>query len=97
MFSRTFRLLPALAAALVAGLIATASFASAHGKSSHVSNHHDSSGLQRCDHNCHGHSYSAWDEEWLKMSIEGDILEIRGGKLALQKATTPRSRRSPRP
>ena len=89
MFSRTFRLLPALAAALIVGLIATASFALAHGKSSHVSTHHDSSGLQRCDHSCQGNSYSAWDEEWLKMSIEGDTFEIRGGKLALQKATTP--------
>jgi putative membrane protein len=43
------------------------------------------------DHGDHGdhHKVSAWDQEWLKMSIEGDRFEIAGGKLAQDKATTP--------
>ncbi|MDX6687787.1 MAG: hypothetical protein QOF86_3915, partial [Baekduia sp.] len=31
---------------------------------------------------CGDNGYSAWDEEWLMMSIEGDLFEIQGGKLA---------------
>jgi putative membrane protein len=42
---------------------------------------------QRCDQSCRDNRYSAWDEEWLKMSIEGDRFEIQGGQLAQQKAT----------
>jgi putative membrane protein len=37
---------------------------------------------------CGDGGYSAWDEEWLKMSIQGDLFEIQGGNLAQQKATT---------
>jgi putative membrane protein len=35
------------------------------------------------------HSYSAWDEEWLMTSIQGDRFEIQGGQLAASKATNP--------
>src|SRR3954466_12706974 len=38
------------------------------------------------------HSYSAWDEQWLMMSIEGDRFEIQGGQLAQQKGTTEKVR-----
>jgi putative membrane protein len=31
---------------------------------------------------------SAWDEQWLMMSIEGDRFEIAGGKLAQEKGST---------
>jgi putative membrane protein len=31
---------------------------------------------------------SAWDEEWLMMSIQGDRFEIAGGQLAQQKGST---------
>jgi putative membrane protein len=87
MFERTWRLLPTTAAALTAGLIATGSFALAHtGRHSH----HVAGSHTACrDTTHHGGRYSEWDEQWLQMSIEGDRFEIQGGKLALQKATTP--------
>jgi putative membrane protein len=88
MFHRSFRVLPALVAAVTAGLIASGSFALAH-DSGQESEHHQSSGLKRCDRSCQGKSFSAWDEQWLMMSIEGDLFEIQGGKIALHKATTP--------
>ena len=31
-------------------------------------------------------SYSAWDKQWLQMSIEGDLFEIAGGKIAQDRA-----------
>jgi putative membrane protein len=103
-------MLPLLAAALLLGLLGTASLAlatngpdrsSAHkqhsadqgryheghkgdGGTTTASDQHQNSGKQTCDDS----SYSAWDEEWLKMSIEGDLFEIQGGNLAQQKATT---------
>jgi putative membrane protein len=83
------RALPSLAAALAAGLIATGSFALAHDShGSRSSDEHHSGSSQRCDRSCHDNRFSEWDEEWLKMSIEGDLFEIQGGKLALDKATT---------
>jgi putative membrane protein len=39
-----------------------------------------------------GRSVSAWDGQWLMMSIEGDRFEVAGGKLAQSKATTPEVR-----
>jgi putative membrane protein len=39
-------------------------------------------------HSCERGAYSAWDEEWLKTSIEGDLFEIDGGKIAQSKTTT---------
>jgi putative membrane protein len=89
---RAGRLLPLLAATLLLGLLGTGSFALAHGDRTHhrasgraqISDEHQRSGDQRCNEK----GFSAWDEEWLKMSIQGDLFEIQGGKLAQQKATT---------
>jgi putative membrane protein len=74
--SRTRRLLPLLAAALLVGLLATAAVAPA--RSSSGSGH-------RISEHCSDNEYSAWDEQWLMMSIEGDHFEIQGGKLAQSK------------
>jgi len=41
---------------------------------------------------CGPNGYSAWDEEWLKMSIEGDLFEIACGQIAQQKGTIPHVR-----
>jgi putative membrane protein len=35
---------------------------------------------------CDDGDYSGLDEEWLKMAIQGDLFEIQGGQLALQKS-----------
>jgi putative membrane protein len=75
------RLVPALAAALAALLVGAGSMALAdgdHGHPGHESHHHH--------HGCHGKAFSAWDEEWLMMSIQGDRFEIAGGQLAQSKA-----------
>src|SRR5215213_10684969 len=88
MIRRAFRLLPLLAAALLVGALSTGSFAVAgddHG------DHHGHKS-KRCDKSCGEHRYSAWDEEWLKMSIEGDLFEIQGGKIAQDKGTTQKVR-----
>src|SRR4051794_29513924 len=47
---------------------------------------------RRCDKSCSDEQYSAWDEEWLMMSIEGDLFEIQGGKIAQEKGTTQKVR-----
>jgi putative membrane protein len=87
MFGNALRALPLLAVALVVGALSTGSLAIAHGD-------HQKSGdsPQRCDKSCSQHRYSAWDEQWLMMSIEGDRFEIQGGKLAMHKATTQKVR-----
>jgi putative membrane protein len=33
-------------------------------------------------------AYSAWDQQWLQTSIEGDLFEIAGGTVAQQKGST---------
>jgi putative membrane protein len=76
MFRRAVRLLPLFAAALLAGALSTGSFALAN-------DHQSDPGNQR---------YSAWDEQWLMMSIEGDRFEIQGGKIAQDKGTTQKVR-----
>jgi putative membrane protein len=43
-------------------------------------------------HSDHHKRYSAWDEEWLMMSIEGDLFEIQGGKIAQQKGESQQVR-----
>jgi putative membrane protein len=48
------------------------------------SDQHQSGANQRCGDN----GYSSWDEEWLMMSIQGDLFEIQGGNLAQKMATT---------
>lgn len=106
MFHRSFRVLPALVAAVAAAVVASGSFALAsgfdHRQGGHHQgdyhrgghhyqggHHHPGGASKRCDRHCRGMSYSAWDEQWLTMSIQGDLFEIQGGKIALQKATTP--------
>ncbi|MEA2293535.1 MAG: hypothetical protein QOE86_1174, partial [Solirubrobacteraceae bacterium] len=77
MLGRAFRVLPSLAAALAAGLVATGSLAVADDQSHQQGRHHHHHQAQ-CDQG----RYSAWDEQWLTMSIEGDLFEIQGGKFA---------------
>jgi putative membrane protein len=97
MMRRTGRLLLLLVAALVVGLLATGSFALAqnNGGDHHRSDQRQRSDgqssdqkLRRCDQVCREKGYSAWDQQWLMMSIEGDRFEIQGGMLAQHRATT---------
>jgi putative membrane protein len=76
MSRRTSRLLPALAAALAALFVTAGSFALADGHKGHNGHQHKG---------CHGKRFSAWDEQWLMSSIEGDRFEIAGGQLAQSK------------
>jgi putative membrane protein len=86
MLRRAVRLLPLLAAALALALFGTGSFAVAGSKHDHqLAKHKRNSGDQ---HRCDEGRFSAWDEEWLMMSIEGDLFEIQGGNLAQHRATT---------
>src|SRR4051794_23676078 len=91
------RFMPAMAAALVVSLLGAGSFAVAgdrgggrdgwrghHARGQDQSNRHGRGEHGKC---CHGKRYSAWDEEWLMTSIEGDRFEIAGGQLAQQKGT----------
>jgi putative membrane protein len=78
------RLLPALAACLALLLTGAGSLAIARGDGSH-----DAS---RSQHGCGPNGYSAWDEQWLMMSIQGDRFEIQGGELAQRQATTDKVR-----
>jgi putative membrane protein len=87
MLRRAGRLLPLLAAALILGVFGFGSLAIAGDDDDH-----GGSQPQRCDDRCHHDQFSAWDEEWLKMSIEGDRFEIQGGKLAQEKGTTEKVR-----
>jgi putative membrane protein len=74
------RLLPAIAAALATMLVGVGSIALASPNRGHGHSHHQSS--------CHGKHYSAWDEQWLMTSIEGDRFEIAGGQLAQSKGSS---------
>jgi putative membrane protein len=88
---RVGRLLPLLAAALLLGLLGTGSFALANSGHDSSSGHEHHSGAQHQrseNQSCGEGGYSAWDEQWLKMSIEGDLFEIQGGNLAQHQATT---------
>lgn len=89
MLRRPLRLLPLLAAAVLLGALSSGSFAVAHDdKGEHLG----SDKSQRCDKSCRHHRYSAWDEQWLMMAIQGDLFEIQGGRLAQQKGTTEKVR-----
>jgi putative membrane protein len=88
MSRRIARVLPATAAALVAALLGAGSLAVAGGEHRQGEHH-------RGDHHhkgCHGKRFSAWDEQWLMMSIEGDRFEIAGGHLAEQKGASQQVR-----
>jgi putative membrane protein len=91
MVRRVVRLLPVLAAAIAAAMLSTGSFALA---GDHRGDHHKSGDWHRDNHHqgSHGKRFSAWDEEWLMMSIQGDRFEIAGGQLAQQKGTTQQVR-----
>jgi putative membrane protein len=90
------RTLPALVACLAFGLIGTGSLALAgggHGDRDARGGHHSDSRWHRGRDNCDHHGrVSAWDEQWLMMSIEGDRFEIQGGQLAQQRGTTEKVR-----
>jgi putative membrane protein len=85
MSRRIARVVPALAAALAAALLSAGSIAIAGGSHHHRGDHQSASGHHH--KGCFGKRYSAWDEEWLMMSIQGDRFEIAGGTLAQQKGT----------
>jgi putative membrane protein len=65
----------------------------AHGRTTNNMREHGHEHLSGYGQECQpgscerGNAYSAWDEEWLKMSIEGDLFEIKGGTLAEQKGS----------
>jgi putative membrane protein len=86
------RHLPLLAISLAAAFTCTGSLASASGdhgqRRGHDAGHHRH---HACDNHGKGR-FSAWDEQWLMMSIEGDRFEIQGGQLAQQKGMTQKVR-----
>jgi putative membrane protein len=83
-------MLPVLAAAVAAAVLSAGSFAVA---GDNPGEHHSPGASHHGDHKgCHGNRFSAWDEEWLMMSIEGDRFEIAGGHIAQQKGTIPQVR-----
>jgi putative membrane protein len=87
------RYLPLLAISLAAALIGTGSLASASGDHGQRRSHGAGHGRHHsCDKHCKNGRFSAWDEQWLMMSIEGDRFEIQGGQLAQQKGTTQKVR-----
>jgi putative membrane protein len=90
MIRRALRALPLIAVALAVAALSSGSFAVAEG--GHHTQHNSGDNAKRCDKSCSKHRYSAWDEQWLMMSIEGDLFEIQGGKLAMHKATTEKVR-----
>ncbi|MCW3013292.1 MAG: putative outer membrane protein [Solirubrobacterales bacterium] len=82
MFRRACRLLPLLAAAVILSVFGFASLSSANNQGQERDG---ANNAQTCDKSCHDRRFSAWDEQWLMMSIEGDLFEIQGGKLAQEK------------
>jgi putative membrane protein len=73
---RNVRVVPVIAAGLVLGMAGAASVAVGHGTSGADG---------RPIH--HRHRYSAWDEQWLTMSMQGDMFEVQGGHLAETRGT----------
>jgi putative membrane protein len=86
------RLLAPLAACLALTLTGAGSLAVARGDGSHDTSRADHGMRHDADHGCGRDHYSAWDEQWLMMSIEGDRFEIQGGELAQRNATTDKVR-----
>jgi putative membrane protein len=76
--------------ALAVAMLGSGSFAVAGGD--HQAQHKSSDHAKRCDKNCSEHQFSAWDEQWLMMSIEGDLFEIQGGKIAKHKTSNEKVR-----
>ena len=69
------RLLGLTLALCAPAALATAPIASGHGHGHHGRHHH---------------RVSAWDQQWLMMSIEGDRFEIAGGQIAESKGVNPK-------
>jgi putative membrane protein len=88
MLNRAKRFIPAVAAAGVAAL-GTGTYAVAN---DHHPNHGDRDRQSGGHHRCDQGRYSAWDEQWLMSSIEGDRFEIRGGHTAEDKGQDPKIR-----
>jgi putative membrane protein len=90
---RLRRYLPVLGSAIALGAGGAAANALAttdHAGHDHHGHDHHGHG-HRGDGRHHGHGpghYSAWDKQWLQTSIEGDLFEIQGGKLAQQQGDT---------
>jgi hypothetical protein len=85
---RKGRLLPLLGVVLLVGLLAGSLTVAQGNTTQRHSRHKHQTDQRNGDNQCGDRGYSAWDEEWLMMSIQGDLFEIQGGKLAKQKATT---------
>ncbi len=80
MLRRAGRIATLLAAVLTMGLLTTGSLAIARGRD----NSSNQRGLVR--QHCTARQFSAWDEQSLMTSIEGDRFEIQGGRLAQQRS-----------
>jgi putative membrane protein len=81
------RILRLLVTAFVLAALGAGSLAAAGATTTRHRRSADSAGpieTGTCDRN----HFSAWDEEWLMMSIQGDRFEIEGGNLAQKKAAT---------
>jgi predicted outer membrane protein len=84
MLRRTGHIVLLALSVLLLGLLSAGSFAVARDKDRHP--HGSNRSAHRLNERCDRNHFSAWDEQWLTMSIEGDHFEIQGGKLAQQKA-----------
>jgi putative membrane protein len=71
------RHLPTVGAALALALGGAGSVALAHDRDHHGDHHRG-----------HTARYTAWDKQWLQTSIEGDLFEIEGGKIAQQRGSS---------
>jgi len=60
-----------------------------HGNYGHGNEGNEGNGGSGQSQTCSYGTYSAWDEEWLKTSLEGDLFEIAGGKLAQSHSSNP--------
>jgi putative membrane protein len=78
MNTRFTRYIPVLGASVALGIGGAGANALAH----------DHGGGHEGNHGHHGKRYSAWDKQWLQTSIEGDLFEIAGGKLAQDKGAS---------
>jgi putative membrane protein len=89
---------PAVRLAKTLGIIAVLGVGTVTGSALATGSHHQASGhatpaqamdgKHRARDTTDDQRVSAWDEQWLMMSIEGDRFEIAGGKLAQSKGST---------
>jgi putative membrane protein len=76
---RRAALLPLSAVAVTAALAGSGSIAAGQGRPA----------PKRIDVRCTERQFSAWDQQWLMTSIQGDRFEIHGGNLARSRGATP--------